>query len=180
MSAGRRCSGWRARFTLGDPASAERLIDDLSAMIVGVPLKAASLCEFVTLAIEVFVGSAGWATARVSRLSTRTLRSRNVPWISAEADRAEAILLAVTATSIWHGRVPTRRSVAGTAGIPMVHGRALLTAGEIRRRARQKAQAREALTAATAVFERVGARCGSNGLVPSSRRVAPDDPRVRR
>jgi DNA-binding NarL/FixJ family response regulator len=42
--------------------------------------------------------------------------------------------------------------------MPMIHGRALLTAGEIRRRARQKSQAREALTQAISIFERLGSR----------------------
>ncbi len=147
-------------FTLGDTASAERLIDDLSAMIVGVPLKAASLCEFVTLAIEVFVGVGRVGDgASLAAEHLDTLRSRHVAWISAEADRAEAILLAATGDiDLARARSDAAVSVAATAGIPMVHGRALLTAGEIRRRARQKAQAREALTAATAVFERLGAR----------------------
>jgi DNA-binding CsgD family transcriptional regulator len=87
------------------------------------------------------------------------LRAAGVPWITAEADRAEAVL-AAAGGDVERARKLAASAVAAAArsGIPMVHGRALLTAGEILRRARQKGQAREALTETIAIFERLGAR----------------------
>jgi DNA-binding CsgD family transcriptional regulator len=74
------------------------------------------------------------------------------------------------------------------AGDPFGRGRALLALGVARRRTKQKRAAREALEAATAVFDeldaagwaacareelgRIGGRTQSDGLTPSERRVA--------
>ncbi|HET9082972.1 MAG TPA: helix-turn-helix transcriptional regulator, partial [Candidatus Limnocylindrales bacterium] len=147
-------------FTRGDVSGAERLLDELLAVAVDAPLMAASMCEVVVFAIEVFVtvGRLDDAAALVDA-HLHALRSHRVPWMAAEADRAEAIFMAATG-DIDRARAlsDAALSVAAMTRIPMVHGRALLTAGEIRRRARQKAQAREALTEAIAVFERLGAR----------------------
>ena len=144
----------------GDVAAASHLIDQLLAMAAEVPLKAASVCEVVVVGIEVFVAAGRVDDAEsLATAHLDTLRSRGVPWISAEADRAEAILRAATGDiDLARAKSDAAIEAASTTGIPLVHGRALLTAGEIRRRARQKAQAREALTAAIAVFERLGAR----------------------
>jgi DNA-binding CsgD family transcriptional regulator len=147
-------------FTRADVAAAERLLDELLAVAADAPLMAASMCEVVVLAIEVFVtvGRLDDAAALV-HAHLDGLRSHGVPWMAAEADRAEALLIAATG-DIERGRTlsDAALALAATTRIPMVHGRALLTAGEIRRRARQKAQAREALTESIAVFERLGAR----------------------
>ncbi|HET8786975.1 MAG TPA: LuxR C-terminal-related transcriptional regulator, partial [Candidatus Limnocylindrales bacterium] len=147
-------------FTRGDMARAERLLDELLADASDAPLMAAPMCEVVALAMEVFVtvGRVGDAAA-LADAHLAELRSRGVPWIAAEADRAEALLLAARG-DIGRARALSDAAliVAATTRIPLVHGRALLTAGEIRRRARQKGQAREALTEAIAIFEGLGAR----------------------
>jgi ATP/maltotriose-dependent transcriptional regulator MalT len=147
-------------FSRGDPAAAQARITPLLELAAAVPMKAAAVCELVVLAIEVSVAlgqvddAATLAGERLPRL-----RASGVPWIAAEADRAEAVLAAA------RGDIERARAlavaavdVAATSGIPMVHGRALLTAGEILRRARQKGQAREALSEAIAIFEKLGAR----------------------
>lgn len=147
-------------FTRGDMARAARLVDELLAAAADAPLLAASKCELVVLAIEVFVtvGRVDDAAA-LADAHLDGFRSGGVAWIAAEADRADALLLAATG-DIERARTSSDAAlaVAATTGIPIVHGRALLTAGEIRRRARQKAQARDVLTEAIAVFERLGAR----------------------
>jgi DNA-binding CsgD family transcriptional regulator len=147
-------------FSRGDVAAAERKIGPLLQLAAEVPLKAAAFCELAVLAIEVFVASGRVDDAgTVAGDALPRLRAAGVRWISAEADRAEAVLLAAKG-DIDGARARSDAAVeaARSAGIPLVHGRALLTAGEILRRARQKGQAREALTAAIAVFEKVGAR----------------------
>ena len=147
-------------FSRGDAAAAQRKIAPLLGLAADVPMKAAAECELVVLAIEVSValGHVDDA-ATAARDGLPRLRAAGVPWIAAEGDRAEAVLLAARG-DVERARALSDAAVDGAAssGIPMVHGRALLTAGEIRRRARQKGQAREALTEAIAIFERVGAR----------------------
>ena len=147
-------------FSRGDAASAYQKVGPLLEIAAAVPLKAAAFAELIVLAIEasVAVGQVD-AAATLAADTLPRLRAAGVSWISAEADRAEAVLLAATG-DIDGARARSAAAVeaARSTGIPIVHGRALLTAGEILRRARQKGQAREALTQAIGVFERLGAR----------------------
>ena len=144
----------------GDIAAAEREIAPLLETIAQVPLKAAVVGQVAALAIETHVARGRITDARaVADTFLPRLRATGIRWLAAEADRAEAILLAA------EGEVERARALSDAAieasassGMPMIHGRALLTAGEIRRRARQKSQAREALTEAISIFERLGSR----------------------
>jgi DNA-binding NarL/FixJ family response regulator len=145
---------------LGDVAAARRRIEPLLATAATDPLKRATACTLIVLAVEVFVadGRPDEATALVERWMPN-LRSSHVGWIEAEAERATAIALAAMG-KIEDALVASGAAVvkAANAGVPFVHARALLTAGEIRRRARQKARAREALIEATAILDRLDAR----------------------
>jgi DNA-binding CsgD family transcriptional regulator len=147
-------------FARGDAAAAERTLAPLRAIATEIPLKRAFLCGVIALAIKIDVALGRVDTAaRLAGSYLPILRASNVRWIGAEADRAEAILLAARG-DVGSARVTSDRAVelAATTGMPFILGRALLTAGEIRRRGRQKALAREALTQAIAIFERLGAR----------------------
>ena len=147
-------------FALGDAAAADRTLAPLLALASDVPVKGAFLCGVVVLAIEIdaALGKLSAATALADGHLPQ-LRAGGVRWVEAEADRAEAVLSAARG-DIEGARMVSDRGLelAASTGMPFVHGRALLTAGEIRRRARQKGLAREALTEAVAIFERLGAR----------------------
>ncbi|HSL77054.1 MAG TPA: LuxR C-terminal-related transcriptional regulator, partial [Candidatus Limnocylindrales bacterium] len=147
-------------FSRGDLAAADGLLGPLMETVAEVPPKPAFLCEVAVLAIETQVGLGRIERAdAVAQAYLSRLRESGIRWILAEAERAEAVLLAA------HGDVDGARTLSDAAvdaarstRMPMVYGRALLTAGEIRRRGRQKAQAREALTKAIGIFEQLGAR----------------------
>ena len=144
----------------GDIAAAEREIAPLLETIARVPLKAAVVGQVAALAIETHVARGRITDARaVADTYLPRLRATGIRWLAAEADRAEAILLAAEG-DVERARALSDAAIeaSGSSGMPMIHGRALLTAGEIRRRARQKSQAREALTEAISIFERLGSR----------------------
>jgi DNA-binding CsgD family transcriptional regulator len=147
-------------FARGDIAAARDLTGPLLMTIATIPLKAAVVCEVAVLAIEVAVAGGRLDAARdLADTYLPRLRATDVAWVIGEADRAEAILLAAVG-HVDRARRLSDAAVATSAplGMPMLHARALLTAGEIRRRSRQKAQAREALTAAISILERLDSR----------------------
>jgi DNA-binding CsgD family transcriptional regulator len=128
----------------------------------------------VVLAIDVLVAlgrSSEAATLAEGHLDR--LRASAVAWIAAEADRAAAALMAATGdTGSAMSRSDRGLALARSAGMPFVLARALLTAGEIRRRGRQKARARDALTEAVEVFDRLGARIWAERARSELARVA--------
>jgi DNA-binding CsgD family transcriptional regulator len=147
-------------FARGDLAAADRALAPLLAILDEVQHKAAFVCETAVLAIEVAVGLGRMDRAEaIASAYLPRVRDSGVAWIEAQADRAEAVLLAAKG-DIDRARARSDAAVeaARNTGMPMVHGRALLTAGEILRRARQKGQAREALSGAIDIFEKLGAR----------------------
>jgi DNA-binding CsgD family transcriptional regulator len=165
-------------FATGDLAAAHQVLAPLLASAADDPLKPSSICALVTLGVEVLValGRTTEAAALVDEWFG-TLRGSGIGWIKGEADRAEAVLLAAQG-DIGGAVARSDRSVrlAGTSGMPIIHGRALLTAGEIRRRARQKARAREALREAVAIFDKLGARLWAQRARSEMARVAPKRP----
>ena len=147
-------------FARGDVHAASRAIEPVLGIVATTPLKAAFVCQVVALAIEIDVGLGRFEEAgALAQTYLPHLRAGGVRWIVAEADRAEAVLSAAQG-EIETGRALAERTIelASSTGMPFLHGRALLTAGEIRRRGRQKALARDAFTEAVAIFERLGAR----------------------
>lgn len=92
------------------------------------------------LGVEILVGAGriGDAGALVDTWIPR-LRSSDVPWIKAEAERSVAVLLAARGdVEQALAAADAAMVLAGDAGIPFILARASLTAGEVRRRARQK------------------------------------------
>jgi DNA-binding CsgD family transcriptional regulator len=100
-------------------------------------------------------------------------------------------LLAAASGELDFARATVRRALAGHAGMhrPFDRGRTLLALGRVERRARQKRAAREALEAALAIFQELGARLwaaqaqaelariggrppADGSLTPAERRVA--------
>ncbi|HKQ17537.1 MAG TPA: AAA family ATPase, partial [Solirubrobacterales bacterium] len=147
-------------FARGDAATADRTLAPLLAIATEIPLKRSFLCGVITLAIEIDV-ALGRLDAAMALAETHlpVLRASDVRWISGEAARAEAVLLAARGdVDAARARSDEAVELVATTGMPFLHGRALLTAGEIRRRGRQKALARDALTEAIGIFEHLGAR----------------------
>jgi DNA-binding CsgD family transcriptional regulator len=147
-------------YVLGDLVAATRHIEPLLARADADPLKPASACALIVLGIEILV--AGGRLDEASALAGTwigRLASTDVGWIHAEADRAVAVLRAAEG-QVDEALAASDRAMreAGEAGIPIVLARASLTAGEVRRRARQKARAREALETAVRIFTGLGAR----------------------
>jgi DNA-binding CsgD family transcriptional regulator len=161
-------------FARGDTSRAYAELTPLLETIATVSLKSAFVCEVVVLAIDVLVAlgrSSEAATLAEGHLDR--LRASAVAWIAAEADRAAAALMAATGdTGSAMSRSDRGLALARSAGMPFVLARALLTAGEIRRRGRQKARARDALTEAVEVFDRLGARIWAERARSELARVA--------
>ncbi len=159
---------------LGDAAAAQRGIEPLLATAGTDPLKPASACTLVVLAVEILVavGRVDDAAALAERWMPG-LRASGVPWIEAEVERASAVLLAAGG-DVDAALAASERAISLTedSGIPFVEARALLTAGEVRRRSRQKARAREALETAVAIFTRLGARLWAGRARAELARVA--------
>ncbi len=163
---------------LGDAAAARRRIEPLLAAAADDPLKPAAACTLIVLGVEVMVGAGRIddAAALVDAWMPR-LRSSGVPWIEAEVERAVAVLLAAKGDVDGAlAAVDKAISLADAAGIPFILARALLTAGEVRRRARQKARAREALGSAVEIFTGLGARLWADRARAELARVAPKRP----
>jgi DNA-binding CsgD family transcriptional regulator len=163
---------------LGDAAGAHRRISPLIATAPDDPLAPGLICSLVVLGVEarVAMGRVDDARALFETWVDR-LRRPGIRWIDAETSRAEALLLAVEGDIDRAGAVSDDSiALAEEAGVPSVHGRALLTAGEIRRRARQKARAREAFDAAILIFGELGARLWTERARAELARVAQKRP----
>ena len=159
---------------LGDAAAAHRRIEPLLTTAGTDPLKPASACTLIVLAVEVLVtvGRIDEAEALTDGWTPR-LRASGVRWIDAEVERANSMVLAARG-DVEAALAASERaiSLAENAGIPFIEARALLTAGEVRRRARQKARAREALEEAVTIFTRLGARLWAGRARAELARVA--------
>jgi DNA-binding CsgD family transcriptional regulator len=83
-------------------------------------------------------------------------RGRGLPrtWIDAGLPRARALVLAA------EGNLPEALAIVDSApsprGLPLEHARLLLVRGQIERRANRKLAARDSLTEALAIFEKLG------------------------
>ncbi len=110
-------------------------------------------------------------------------------WVLAEAARARGLVAAARGdVEVALSRLAEAAGASEAVGDPYGRGRALLALGTVRRRAKQKRAAREAIQAALAVFDEIGAagwaeraraelgkvggRTKVEGLTPAERRVA--------
>jgi DNA-binding CsgD family transcriptional regulator len=161
-------------FARGEAGLASAELTPLLETIAAVALKPAFVCEVIVLAVDVLValGRQRDATTLAER-HLDPLRATAVTWIAAEADRAESVLLAAAGDiEAALARSDRGLELARSSGVPFLLGKALLSAGEIRRRGRQKARAREALTEAVEVFEGLGARIWTERAKSELGRVA--------
>jgi DNA-binding CsgD family transcriptional regulator len=145
---------------LADAADAYARIEPLLDRLDDDPLWPASACELVVLGVEVLVavGRLDQAAALLDRWGSR-LRAAGPRWIAASAERAAALVLAARGDSEGALAAAYRSiELADGCGMPYVFARVLLTAGDVRRRARQRGRAREAYEQAAEIFGRLGAR----------------------
>jgi DNA-binding CsgD family transcriptional regulator len=129
------------------------------------------------------------AAERLVEDHERKGRDRGRPWAVATAERGRGLLLAARGDAAA-GLEALERSVKVHRSVPQPFelGRTLLVRGEVARRAKQKALARESLEHAGAVFDglgaplwsakagvelaRVGGPAGGGDLTPTERRIA--------
>lgn len=174
--------------SLGEPAAAHAVLGPLLARSgIGHPLAAAAAPDDIEALVE--LGRVDEAEMRVAELAAhveRTGRWRRRAAVgrcraliaAARGDGAAAIEAAEHALAFCDGTVD-----------PLERARTLLVLGQVRRRAKQRGSAREALDAARALFEEVGAplwveraraelgrvggrRTAPDELTPSERRIA--------
>lgn len=128
------------------------------------------------------------AVTRIDNWETDAIRVAR-PWVLAHVTRSRGIAAAARG-DIQHALGVLERAVGEheAVGDPFGHARALLALGAVRRRARRKRPAREAIAAALKEFEvigaaswaakaraqlgRIGGRAHEEGLTPAERRVA--------
>jgi DNA-binding CsgD family transcriptional regulator len=174
--------------SLGNPAAAHAVLEPLIARSgIGHPYAAAAAPDDIEALVE--LGKIAEAEAVLAGLAVHVGRTGR-PRATAALRRCEALIAAVrgepdAATAYAQEAITT----SGAVLEPLERGRALLVLGQIRRRARQRGAAREALEAARGLFEecgaplwvervraelsRIGGRAASRDeLTPSERRVA--------
>jgi DNA-binding CsgD family transcriptional regulator len=111
-------------------------------------------------AIEAMIGAGDLEQAATWLARYEDLAARSTsPWALATAGRGRALLFEARG-DIESAREALDRALAEHARMrcPFEHGRTLLAAGSIRRRAREKRAARETLEEAHAIFDSLGAR----------------------
>ena len=120
----------------------------------GEPAMFPFVADHATALIEV---GADDATEVVAWLEERG-RTLDRPWALAVAARARALLRRPVAISRRRSTRWIARSENKRVAMPFELARTLMVLGSVRRRAKQKKPARDALEAAIAIFERLGAR----------------------
>jgi DNA-binding CsgD family transcriptional regulator len=111
-------------------------------------------------AIEAMIGTGDLQQAATWLARYEDLAARSTsPWALATAARGRALLFEACG-DVESAREALDRALADHARMrcPFEHGRTLLAAGSIRRRAREKRAARETLEEAHAIFDSLGAR----------------------
>jgi DNA-binding CsgD family transcriptional regulator len=176
--------------SLGNAAGADRHLGPLVERLDGAGVREPGAARFVPDEIEALIvlGRLEQAEALLGRLERRARRLDRASALAAAA-RSRGLLAAArgdVASALsslevalaQHERVP----------MPFERARTLLVLGEVRRRARQKRSAREALAASLAVFDDLGAEVWAKsarselarigGRAPSSDALTPTELRV--
>jgi DNA-binding CsgD family transcriptional regulator len=177
--------------SLGNPAAAHGHLGPLGERLEAAGVREPGVLRFIPDEVEslVALGRLDEAEALLARLEKRARKLDRVSALGA-AGRCRGLLLAARG-DIEGALESVRGALVALEQVPMPFERArtLLALGALERRARQKRAAREALNAALAVFEQLGAalwaekarlelaRIGgrasaSDGLTPTERRVA--------
>lgn len=143
----------------GDPRAADRELRALPAWLYSNGWREPTDFAWAN-AIEAMIGTGDHQEAEtwLERYEDLAARSSS-PWALATAARSRALLCEARGT-IETAREALDRALAEHARMrcPFEHGRTLLAAGSIRRRAREKRVARETLEEAHAIFDSLGAR----------------------
>jgi DNA-binding CsgD family transcriptional regulator len=143
----------------GDPSAADRELRALPAWLYSNGWREPTDFAWAN-AIEAMIGTGDHQEAEtwLERYEDLAARSSS-PWALATAARSRALLCEARGT-IETAREALDRALAEHARMrcPFEHGRTLLAAGSVRRRAREKRAARQTLEEAHAIFDSLGAR----------------------
>lgn len=144
--------------SVGDHAATAAVLEPLVARVEEGVWPDAEGALFAPEAIEALLalGAQRRASRLVEEFAAQAGRTGS-RWALAEADRCRALALAA-AGDVEVASTHAAEAAAAAAALeqPFVHARALLLLGQLRRRARQKRAAREALEEALGIFERLG------------------------
>jgi DNA-binding CsgD family transcriptional regulator len=135
-------------------------LDALVALPDGEPLRDATAFRASADAVEALLGLGRRAEAKeLAQRLERRARGLDLPSRLAAASRSRALVLAEMGDMAGaRAAIGDAKTVHARLREPLEHARTLLAAGAIERRAKRKAEAREALEQARTIFEQLGAR----------------------
>jgi DNA-binding CsgD family transcriptional regulator len=173
--------------SLGEPAAAHAVLEPLLARSgIGHPSATAAAPDDVEALVELGrVDEAETLLAELAAQVERTGRRRR----RAAVARCRALIAAARGDGAGITDAEDALALCGGGVEPLERARTLLVLGQVRRRAKQRGSAREALDAARALFEEIGAplwaerahaelrrvggrRASPDELTPSERRIA--------
>jgi DNA-binding CsgD family transcriptional regulator len=145
--------------SLGDPAAAHAalgpLADTLTAMGFGDPVLGIFLPDEIEALVS--LGELDSAEKLVEPIQQRG-RELDRPWARAVAARSRGLIAAARGDLVAAlASIDQALAQLDRIDLPFERARTLLVLGQLRRRGKQRAQAREALTGALALFEELGA-----------------------
>jgi DNA-binding CsgD family transcriptional regulator len=146
--------------SLGNFAPALDRLHNLVTLPAGEPLRDAIAFRAAANAVEALLGLGRTAEAKelAQRVEQRARRVDLPSWVAA-AFRCRALVLAESGdVSGAHAAIGEAKTVHANHFEPFERARTLLAAGAIERRAKRKAEAREDLERARAIFEELGTR----------------------
>ena len=144
----------------GHLEDAARALDEVAGIVTAAGNREPADLHYEGDRLEVAIGL-GRTDVADAILADLEARSRVIdrPWLDVMVARGASLLAAAAGDP---GRALELLAPAGTAHdrlpMPLERGRTLLAEGRLRRRLREKRSARTAFDAATAIFERIGAR----------------------
>lgn len=149
--------------SLGDPAAADRQLRELPAWLDSHGWAEPTDFAWVNaLEAMIAIGELDEAQACLERYEHLAQRSKS-PWALATAARSRG-LLSAAGSDLDRARAALDQALAehDRMRCPFEHARTLLAAGQVRRRAREKRSARDALEQAHLAFDQLGARQWAN------------------
>jgi DNA-binding CsgD family transcriptional regulator len=146
--------------SLGDFEAADRALAPLLQPVEATGLREPIRAFFLPEAIEALIGVGSSERAdRLLRMLEDRARALERTWALAAAARCRGLLVASRGEpDVALRKLDEARRQYETTGMPIELARTLLAKGQIERRARRKARARDSLQQAQVIFERHGAR----------------------
>ena len=150
----------RLELTLGNSRGALALLEPLVALPDGEPLRDAVAFRASADVVEALLGLGRDVEAKeLGERLERRARVIDLPSWVASAARSRALVLAELGDlAAARAAIADATTVHEDHHEPLEHARTLLASGAIERRAKRKAEARDALERAEAIFEQLGAR----------------------